>query len=440
MDHPLTIVTGRRRIGKSRLIQEFLEGKNALFFEADMETGPMILHNFSEKVSEVVGSRLGDFRNWRDAIQAFIELAPVGRKVLAIDEFQYIASADVNFTKQFQGIWDSYLSQQDVMVILCGSYFNMMRKLTVEYSAPLFGRNTGDLRMIPIPFRSVPHSGDYRRAVEEYAFTGGVPHYMMMMDSKKSVMGNIEHLVMSPGSPLLVEPAYLLSDEFRDPSSYNTYLRVIAEGNRKMDRITSAVQAPSSSVSPYLNRLISVGILERRVPATEREDGHARNGLYVITDYFIAFWFRFIFHYRNTIARGMPDLAISELHAHFIDSHVSFVFEDICRTELMHHLRLKGVYAAYGSYWEGNIEIDVVAVDPMNHVIYAGECKFRSTPIGADVLRSLRVKCQKVRPFEGYMVVHCVFSVSGYTDEAVEDSKCDGSVLFDCGEPVVGSL
>lgn len=436
MEHPLTLIMGRRRVGKSALILEFLKGKNSLYFEADRETSNAILSSFSDKVSEAVGRTLGGFRSWGEAIRAYIELAPPGRKVLAIDEFQHIATADDEFTKEFQGIWDNYLSKEDVMVILCGSYLNMMKRLTMEYNAPLYGRNTGDLRLMPLTFKATSQGKEYRRAVEEYAVTGGVPHYMALMDSNKSVMGNVEALTMGMGAPLLNEPSYLLSDEFRDPASYNTYMRVIAEGNRKMDRITSATQLPSGTIIPYLNRLMDVGMLKRQIPVTEGESSRSRNSMYVISDHFMALWFRFVYPYQNRILRMEPDSAIANLRAHFVESHVSFVFEDVCRQELRDHLRSIGVMASYGSYWEGNIELDVVAVDDVNHVIYAGECKYRNSPVGADVLHSLRSKCSKVRPFDKYKVVHCLFSVSGYTEGTIADAVSDDTILFDCGKVI----
>ena len=437
MDHPLTMVTGRRRVGKSTLILEFLKGRNAMYFEANRETGRMIMQSFSSEVSRSVGRTLGAFDAWEDAIRAYVELAPPGRKVLAIDEFQYISMADPEFLRTFQGIWDTYLSREDVMVILCGSYLNMMRRMSEDYGSPLYGRNTGDLMLPPLAFHETSRGKDYRRAVEEYAVTGGVPYYMLLMDDD-TVIRNVERLTMGLGAPLLSEPAYLLSDEFRDPSSYNTYLRAIAEGNRKADRITSAVQAPSSAVMPYLRKLMDVGMLERRVPVTEDEQGHSRNGMYLISDRFMALWFRFVYPYHNRILRRDPDIAMADLEDHFIDSHVAFVFEDICRDELRRFLRSNGILARYGSYWDRSIELDVVAVDDRNGTVYVGECKYHGSPIGPEVLRKLKAKCSKVRPFEGMRVVTCVFSASGYTEGMLAESR--DSLLFDRGELIAGHL
>ncbi len=432
MDHPLTLIMGRRRVGKSSLVLEFLKGKNSLYFEAEQETGTMILRSFSEAVSEAVGRTMGCFESWEDAVRAYLESAPAGRKVLVIDNVHHIAAADDSFSGKLQGIWGRLLSREDVMVVLCSSSPGTMEKLALEYRAPLYGRITGNLVLMPLPFRDTIGDKDYRRAVEEYAVTGGVPHYMMLMDPDVTVLDNIENIAMDIRGPLLYEPEHLLSEEFRDLSGYNTYLKAIASGNRRSNKLMSAVQSPSNIVLPYLRRLINMGMVERRVPITEGEN--SRKGMYVISDHFIGLWFRFVFPYLNSIQRMDSDAARSDLRAHFIGSHVSFVFEDICRAELRDHLRSKRVLASYGSYWEGDVDLDVVAVDAANRTLYVGECEYRSTPIDADVLRALRAKCLNVRPFRDYRIVHCLFSVSGYTDRAVTDAETDGTLLFDCGK------
>lgn len=113
-------------------------------------------------------------------------------------------------------------------------------------------------------------------------------------------------------------------------------------------------------------------MLERRMPITDGPETRSRKSMYIISDDFTALWFRFVYPYHNNILRQDSDAARSYLRAHFIDSHVSFVFEDICRSELRRYLRSKGVVASYGSFWEGDIEIDVAAKDDVNRVMYWG--------------------------------------------------------------------
>lgn len=436
--HPLVVITGRRRVGKSTLIREFIKGKNAVYYMADRTRPEAQLSGFSAAVCRALGTVPAQYASWSDAIDAYVQGVP-GRKIIAIDELQYITSQDPDFLKMLQGRWEE-LSQKDVMMIVCGSHLTTMRKIIEDYRNPLHGRYTSDLFVRPIDFRDTIRGKGYRQSVEEYAVTGGVPYYMELMDSSVPAVENAYRLTMALGAPLREEPAVLMSDEFRETSSYNAYLASIARGNRKMDRICSNLQCKSSAVTPYLKTLSDIQLVERRVPVTDEDPENSRNGQYRISDAFTALWFQFVFPYRADIEARDTDEAEARLRAHFIDSHVSFVFEDISRRELRRHLRAEGIVARYGSYWDSGTEIDVVAVDSDHGRVFAGECKYRESPVGEDVLHALVRKASGVEAFEGMDITPCVFSVSGYTEGALREAERLGARLFDCGEPVPRSV
>lgn len=431
-DHPFVIIKGRRRVGKSKLIREFIKDKDAFYFQVNKEEPQPILDSFSEKLSRMYGTAISGISSWTAAIELYVKLSGEGRRILVLDEFQYIVKADKNSLCEFQAIWDHILSEEDIMFIISGSYKTMMDKIT-EYDEPLYGRNTCDLRLRPLEFRDCMRGADYRYSVEEYAFTGGVPHYMQLIDRKRSVIENIEALTMRPGAPLMNEVPYLMSEEFSDLKSYNTYLKTIASGNRKMEDICSRLRIKSNEVSPYISKLIGSDILERRAPITEVAE-KSRNGQYVISDNFVSFWFRFVYPHREDITVGENDEAFVDLEGQYIVGHTAFVFEDISRTELRRYLRSKGVAASYGSYWDGTMDIDVVAVDRKNKTVYAAECKYWNSPVGLNVLNELRAKISKVRQFNDMKVIPCIFSASGYTENIIENA--DDAILFNDGERV----
>ena len=435
IEHPFIIIKGRRRVGKSRLIKEFCHNKDALYFQSDKEDGYAILQSFCKKLSEYCRTDISGIDSWQSAISLFVKLSGPGRRILVIDEFQYITKADKNAEKEFQSIWDNILSQNDVMFIISGSYKTMMDDLT-NYDKPLYGRNTCDLLIRPLAFRDCIRDSDYRYAVEEYAFTGGVPHYISLFNHERSVMENMISLTMNVGGPLINEVPYLMGEEFKDTKSYNTYLKAIASGHRKMDSICSSLQVRSNEVSPYLNKLIGSLILERRVPVTESAPEKNRNGLYTISDKFIAYWFRYVYPYRNDIILDMNEEAVMNLEGHYIDNHVSFVFEDICKSELRRYLLERRVAASYGTYWDRNVEIDVVAKDERNKTIYVGECKYHNSEIDSDVLHRLMSKCDRITAFRDYRLVYCVFSVSGFSERMMMESNRKDVILFDCGDPI----
>lgn len=432
-EHSFVIVKGRRRVGKSRLIREFIKGKYALYFQVDKEESNAILVSFGRALSKEFGIDVRNLESWTSAMELYLRLSEKRRRIIVLDEFQYIIKADKNAANEFQSIWDNLLSKEDVMFIISGSYKTLMDKLT-EYDQPLYGRNTCDLTIRPLEFRDCIRGADYRYAVEEYAFTGGIPHYMQLMNRDKPVLDNIESLTMKVGGPLLNEVPYLMGEEFRDLKSYNTYLKTIAAGDRRMESICSALRVRSNEVFPYLTKLIGSGILERRVPITDDPE-KSRNGLYVISDRFISTWFRFVYPYRNDIVLGINDEAISDLEDHFINNHAAFVFEDICRSELKRYLRSVGISASYGSYWNGNVEIDVAARDKKNRTLYLGECKLWRSPVGRSELERLVVKSSTIR-LDGYRTVYCLFSVSGYNTNLTDQDLEHNVILFDNGEVV----
>ncbi len=421
----LVIIKGRRRVGKSRLITEFLKDKDHLYHEVDSESGQSILASLGRTISGELNIR---FERWSDALKYYVSSHP-GKKVIAIDEFQYAVKADPELKIEIQALWDTYLSKNDVMLILCGSSLTSMNNLAGDMRSPLYGRNTLDLTIMPLPFRTTV-AGDYRKSVERYAVTGGVPYYMALMDNGDTIE-NVIRMSMEMGSPLLNEGEYLLGSEFRNLSSYNTYLKAMANGHRTMEKITGAVQAPSDEILPYLKRLIEIGMVDRLVPVTEKAPEKSRNGQYVISDNFMCLWFRFIYPYRNSIVRMENDAAVQDLRDHFIDAHVAFVFENVCREELRNYLRGKGIAAEYGKYW-GNGEIDLIALDKKDRVAYVCECKYHARPLGMSELNSLVSKAEAVKELKDYKVKYCLFSVSGYNDGMSES----GALLFNNGELV----
>lgn len=433
LDHPFVIVSGRRRVGKSTLIMKFLEGKDHLYYEVDESSRQMLLPAFSRAVCKELGLPPTEFPDWESAFTMYVSLRP-GRKVIVIDEFQYMLMADDGILHRLQSLWDNLLSKQDVMLILCGSYMSMMRGVSNDANSPLYQRNTADLVLRPLPFRDTVMGRPYREAVEAFSFTGGVPHYMTLMSPDRTPLESAESLTLLPGSPLTSEPTYLFSGEFRNIGSYNTYLRMMAEGASKLADIADRTHSESGSVTPYLQRLMNIDAVERDVPVTS--DGTGKNGLYRISDHFLAFWFRFVHPFYNDILRGEFDEAVANLEEHFVDRHAALVFEDVCREELRDALRRAGVAARYGRYWDRDNEMDVAALDRRARTIYVGECKFVSRPVDARTVGRLIDRCGETRAFDDLTVRPCVFSVSGFTREAVDVASEEDAVLFQDGTPL----
>ena len=201
--------------------------------------------------------------------------------MIVIDEFQYIGKANPAFPSVFQRIWEEYLKNRQIMVILCGSLISMMESQTLDYSSPLYGRRTAQIRLKQIPFRYYREffPGKTRRElIEMYAVTGGVPKYMELFAECGDIFQSIRSCVLNRSGYLYDEPYFLLQQEISEVGSYFSVLRAIAAGNSKLSAISTVLEVKATSLTKYLKTLIDLDILEREVPATEDNPEKSKRG------------------------------------------------------------------------------------------------------------------------------------------------------------------
>jgi AAA+ ATPase superfamily predicted ATPase len=427
------LITGRRRVGKTRLIKEFINGKNALYFLATEQNERPMLNDFSDAISRYSGKVQGEYRNWRDAFSAFMG-SKEGKKVLVIDEFQNLVNLDKAFLSVFQDIWDGSLSSEDLMLIVCGSHISVMESLDKDNKSPLYGRFTRHITLQPLSFKDVYDGKDYIEAVENYAVLGGVPRYMELFDDVP-LRKNIEINVMDSSSIMFDDPKVLLGNEVKEPAGYISIMKAIAAGNRKISSIASALQIPATTINPYLRRLIEIRMVKRTVPVTENDPEKSKFGLYSIDDMYTAFWFRFVYPYSSELSAGNAKWAMSEFDRHFVEDHVSFVFESICRDSVRDMEDLIGfIPMRVGSYWSKNTELDVVALNTVEKKAFVAECKYhKNAPVSHHVLNELRGKCASVKGLAEYKVLFGLFSVSGFDSRLMREKDV---ILIDKGKAI----
>ncbi len=426
----LVVLYGRRRVGKTALTAEFIKSKQAIYFLATEENETQNRIAFKNIVAEQMGNELlmsASVDNWDMIFKVWLNTATSEKKLMVIDEFQYLGKANNAFPSIFQKIWDTMLKDKNVMVILCGSLISMMESQTLAYSSPLYGRRTGQIKLKQIPFRYYheffPDKNE-QELIEYYAVTGGVPKYIELFYDSADIYAAIENNVLSKSSFLYDEPNFLLQREVSEVGSYFSVIKTIALGNQKLSKIATTLELKQTGLTKYLKTLINLDILEREVPITEENPEKSKKGLYKIKDNFMIFWFRFIFPNINYIESRHKELAMKKIRTNLVDSHIAYVYEDIC-IEKMWGLNAENTwdfnFDKVGRWWSNNTEIDIVAIDKDGNDIIFGECKYWTNKVGLDVLNQLEHKAEQVEWKKAERKNHFIlFSINGFTDELTE--------------------
>ena len=445
-DGGFVVIYGRRRIGKTTLIKQFIKSKTAFYFLATKEVESQSMKRFAGVIARTTGNSVlqkAAFSDWLDLFQAVADYKPNEKKVLVIDEFPYLVKVNDSFPSILQNAWDEILKDSNVMLILCGSLISMMKKHALSYESPLYGRRTAQMRIAPLPFTTVYENQklSFEEAAEQYSITGGVPKYMEFFSDGQPLYEQIKENVLSKNGFLYEEPNFLLTDEVQVPTNYFSIIKVIADGNHKLGTIAGILGLETSALTPYLKTLSELGFIEKQVPVTEKNAEKTRKGLYFISDNFLRFWFRYVYPYKGELELDNTQISLDELDKDFKEKFVAFAYEAICKeifARLCSDKAIDFTPSKIGSYWlndkSGNTQIDVMAVDTVNKRLFAGECKYHNQPIDADVYFELVKKVDNSSEiksaFKGYTVIYGVFSKSGFTSRMTDISNSNPNLFL----------
>ena len=435
----LVIVYGRRRVGKTALISEFLKThSDSIYFLATEESEKQNLNYFKIQVSEFTGNEIlkSASVDWLTVFKTLIEYKTKTKKIIVFDEFQYIGQSNPAFPSIMQKIWDVLLKDSNIMLILCGSLVSLMKSQTLDYSSPLYGRRTGQIRLKQIPFSYYHEFFDNcsnNKLLPFYAVTGGVPKYIETLCDYTDVYKAIEQNVLNSQSFLYEEPYFLLQKEVSEIGSYFSLIKSIANGNHKLANIATDLSLKQTGLTKYLKVLMDLDLIEREVPVTETALEKSKSGLYRITDNFIAFWFKFIYPYRSYLEKGETAFVLSQIKKCFVQNYAAFVYEDVCRAK-MWELSAADNWRFHidkvGRYWGAKAgEIDIVAIDTIGKHIVLGECKYTNSSKGLSILHSLQEKAEAMLKLtHAKSVQYILFSTAGFTQGLIDEAKTNTDV------------
>ena len=437
------VIYGRRRVGKTALINHFIDDKKAIYFMGVESNEKQNLENFSKSIIEFSSGIQAEtsFSSYQAALEYVFKLAEKERVILAIDEYPYVARASKSLASTLQMLIDKHKDNSKLMLILCGSSMSYMEDQVLAYKAPLYGRRTAQMKLMPFDFAEcctyLNGLSDEDKAYI-YGIVGGTPQYLLQMSDKLSVGDNIKNTYLNPMSFLYEEPLNLLKQEVREPAIYNAIITAIATGYSRMSEISTKVGESTTVCSGYLKNLIDLGIVKKETPYGEKS---SKKSIYSIEDNMFYFWYRFIPDNASVIARGAVDLVYKRIEAQLND-YMGKVFEEIC-TQYLWKLLLEGEmpieFAALGRWWGNDprkkqqTEIDIMGEQDSESAIFA-ECKWRNEKVDLDVLETL---VDRSGLFNYTKVQYFLFSKTGFTKGCVEKARKMGNVTLVRYEDIV---
>jgi AAA+ ATPase superfamily predicted ATPase len=417
------IMYGRRRVGKTALITEFIKDKEAIYFTGQETNAKENLASLSHSIfalSRDFSDSSPLFASYKEALDAVFTLAEARRVVLAIDEYPYLAASYKGASSLLQTCIDKYKESSKLFIVLCGSSLSFMENQVLGYQSPLYGRRTAQFKILPFDYAEakeyfVGSYSDIDSAVL-YGVTGGIPLYMSLIDRQLSVSENIKLNFLTTSGYLFEEPGNLVKQECREPSQYNAIIKAIANGASRLSEIASKVGLETALCSTYISKLISIGILKKEHPFREET---SRKTVYSLDDSMFRFWYRFIPDYMSLIQRGEAGLAYEQIEPQ-IPAFMGAVFEELCKQVLWRQNIAKQtpiLFTDAGRWWGNNpkkreeCEIDVIAANKEDAIF--AECKWTNEMVGRDVLETLTQRSELFRYERKY---YYLFAKTGFTE------------------------
>ena len=427
-DFECIIIYGRRRVGKTTLINEFCKDKPTIFFSALNTTEIENLESLSKSIMNYERPDMDvtpEFKTYDAAMDELTALATHERIVFVIDEYPYLAKAKPSISAMLQHIIDHKWNNSKMFLILCGSSMSFMENQVLGQESPLYGRRTGQFKIASLDYKESavfhPDLSNEDNALI-YGITGGVPHYINKLGVKKSVDEALLDNLFDRSSYLYEEPANLLKQELREPAIYNAIITAIAQGASRINDIALKTGQENSVVSKYLGTLIDLGIVKKETPVTEKI---GKKTIYELADNFFRFWYRFVpanmsaidsgriqKSYANTIKKNLPD-------------YMGLTFEHMCRDYLLYYEKELPIELNQVGQWWGTdnknkkqVQIDIVGTPVEGDEYIIGSCKYRNEKIGLDELELIREYAQVFG--KGKKYYYYIFSKGGFTEGLIQ--------------------
>lgn len=431
------IIYGRRRVGKTALINEFCKGKPTVYFSALNASSPENLEALSKAVRlcenpERVSAPI--YQSYEDALDEVTAMGKKERLVFVIDEYPYLAKAEKSFSSRLQHIIDHVWQESKIYLILCGSSMSFMEYQVLGYESPLYGRRTAQFKLQALTYREMtvfhPHLNAEQQSML-YGITGGIPHYINKLEVDDNLDEALLENFFDASGYLFEEPGNLLKQELREPALYNSVISAVAGGATHANEISTKVGVESAVCAKYIRVLLELGILKKETPIGEKS---GRKTIYVIDDNLFRFWYRFVPRNMSAISAGRFREIYARTVKSFLPDYMGLVFEKMCREYLTRYAENLPILLKEAGQWWGTdlkerkeIQIDIVGAPAEGREYIIGSCKYRNEKTGVDELRLLRRYAEVFG--KGSKYHYFIFSKGGFT-EGLRELAAKGEVTL----------
>lgn len=431
------VIYGRRRVGKTALINEFCKDKPTIFFSALNTTDRENLEVFSKAIMAYERQEAVDcptFPSFDSALNELTLLTKDKRVVVVIDEYPYLAKAKPAISAMLQHLIDHKWSDSKMYLVLCGSSMSFMENQVLGQESPLYGRRTGQFKIEPLDYRETavfnPGLSNEDNALI-YGITGGVPHYINKLDVAGDVDSALIENVFDSSSYLYEEPGNLLKQELREPGIYNAIIKAIADGASRLNDITTKTGEDTSVCSKYIKTLMELGIVKKETPVTEKP---GKKTIYRLEDNFFRFWYRFVPANINAIDSGRIHGVYRRAVKQHLHDYMGLIFEKMCQDYLLYYAKELPVELCEIGQWWGTdsrtrkqVQIDIVAADAEQKEYIIGSCKYKNEKTGVDELELLKSYAEAFG--KGKKYYYYIFSKGGFTDGLLKE-RMNGEVTL----------
>lgn len=431
------VIYGRRRVGKTALINEFCKGKPTVYFSALNASSQENLEALSKAIytcQNPDSTSTPTYRSYEDALEAITEMAMEKRLVFVIDEYPYLAKAEKSISSRLQHIIDHSWQDSRIYLILCGSSMSFMEYQVLGYESPLYGRRTAQFKIQALTYREITEFHPELKVADQallYGVSGGIPHYINKLDVESNLDEALLENLFSTSSYLFEEPENLLKQELREPAIYNSVISAIAAGASRSNEISTKVGVESGVCAKYLKVLLDLGILKKETPITEKS---GKKTIYVIDDNFFRFWYRFVPRNMSVISTGRMHLVYEQAVKRFYPDYMGLVFEKMCQEYLLRYAKDLPIQLSNVGQWWGTdsktrkeVQIDIVGVPVDGNEYLIGSCKYRNEKIGIEELELLRRYASVFR--KNGIFHYYIFSKGGFTPVLLE-AEMQGEVTL----------